>query len=170
MTDNAAPITFRQAKASDIDGVVALFGANRQIFGFLPRATYLKAQMRQQLLVALQGDEVVGAINYYHHTLTRNTTLYDICVAEAQRGQGVGRALFEVLLAECRILERDQISAKCPMNLPSNGFWQHMGFTMKRVDTGRMTPLHVWVLRLAEKPEPVSLWGEGESDDPEEQP
>jgi len=64
-----------------------------------------QARVRMHALVALQGEQVVGAILYYWGFDTVSASdgfhLADIVVVPAQRACGIGSTLFRALAAQC---------------------------------------------------------------------
>src|SRR5712691_12055398 len=84
-----------------IEGAKILADANRHIFGFITRGAFQDAFQAGTLIVATRSNEVVGFIRYHHRKRDQQTTLYDICVAESERGQGIGRQMIALLIDCC---------------------------------------------------------------------
>lgn len=81
---------------------------------------------------------------HFHHRKDGQTTIYSIAVRKIAKGQGWGRLLFYRVL--CSAIEQGQSSIflKCPVDLPSNGFYQRLGFSLERVEPGKKRLLNCW--------------------------
>ncbi len=83
-------------------------------------------------------DAIVGmATVIYFWKLTRpQVEIHDVVLAEAYRGQGIGRQLMERVIASVRAraqIEKKQINIKLtsrPERVAGNALYQKMGFTM----------------------------------------
>jgi ribosomal protein S18 acetylase RimI-like enzyme len=142
----------RRAKPKDMDAVLDLWQEMMAYHArldprFLPTAdsrdhfeTTLQQWMmddQQRVLVALQGDRIVG---YTIGRVAENPPLFeprffghvsDICVAPDWRRKGVGRRLFAAL---CQWFQRQGISVVqlhvAAANAVSQAFWREMGFDL----------------------------------------
>lgn len=139
-----------QAEAEHIKGAKALADANRSIFAFITRQAFEDAHAQKGLLVARIEAQVVGFVRYYHRKTDQQTTLYDICVAEDWRSQGVGEQLLAALIADCIEQAREFILLKCPAQLAANQFYARKGFTLISTQPGKHHELNVWRLGLLE--------------------
>jgi len=142
-------VCVRKACAEDLDAVKALADANKSALGFVLRPALAAGIQRGWLLVAEQVGQVIGFV-HYRHRQDAQTTLYEICVGEAQRGNSVGRALVQALAAESEALGKLCIRLKAPADLPANEFYRQMGFTLVSVEQGKRRQLNVWEIRAAD--------------------
>src|SRR5947209_15672985 len=92
---NSTQTSFKICNAHQlhIEGAKILADANRHIFGFITRGAFQDAFQAGTLIVATRGSEVVGFIRYHHRKRDLQTTLYDICVSESERGRGIGKQM-----------------------------------------------------------------------------
>lgn len=134
----------RKAQAEDLDAVKALADANKASLGFVLRSALAAGIQRDWLLVAERAGQVIGFVHYRHRQDSR-TTLYEICVDEASRRNGVGRSLVQALAVESQSLGKACIWLKCPADLPANEFYGRLGFVLTAVEQGRRRQLNVWV-------------------------
>jgi ribosomal protein S18 acetylase RimI-like enzyme len=99
-----ARVATRLATAADLDAISVLFDLYRQFYRLAPDAararTYLGerfARNESVLIVATARDETVGFCQMYPTFCSLRTApafvLYDLFVAPAARGAGVGKAL-----------------------------------------------------------------------------
>jgi ribosomal protein S18 acetylase RimI-like enzyme len=140
-----API--RQAVPEDIIACKRIADQNREAFGFLPRPVFVEAVERRRLLVAASSTGVViGFVRFNHRMRGTETALYDICVDNSLRRQGVGRALVAALVDECRRANRETVVLKCPEGLPANDFYDRLGFERQGMVQGRRRNLIIWCL------------------------
>lgn len=107
--------------------------------GFVNSAALQVSEDKGQLEV-IKG---VGFCNY-HHRRDGQTTIYEIAVGKNHQRTGWGRLLFYRVL--CAAIEHSQrcIVAKCPEDLPSNSFYEHLGFKLMNVLPGRKRRLNCW--------------------------
>lgn len=125
-----------------------LADANRAIFAFINRQAFEDAYTHKGLLVALMEEQVIGFVRYYHRKTDKQTTLYDICVAEEWRNHGIGKQLLIALISDCLAQNREFILLKCPTRLPANQFYLRQGFTLLNTQQGKHHDLNVWQLSL----------------------
>lgn len=98
---------------------------------------------------AAQRDELIligGGMCHYHLRRDGVLTIREILVLPVLQGQGLGRAMLEILktVDGARV-----IRAKCPEELPANGWYRAMGFEVAYVDQTRAGGrLFVWELSL----------------------
>jgi len=139
-------VCVRKAHADDLDAIKSLADANKASLGFVLRPALAAGIQQGWLLVAEQDEHVIGFVHYRHCRDTQ-TTLYEICVDEACRGNGVGRALVQALLAESATLGQAFIRLKAPVDLPANKFYQQLGFTLTDAKQGKRRQLNTWEIR-----------------------
>jgi hypothetical protein len=99
---------------------------------------------------AAQRGELIlvdGGLCHYHLRRDGILTIREIIVLPAScQGRGIGRAILDIL--------RDVpgavvIRAKCPAELPANGWYRAVGFKLAYVDQTRAGGrLYVWELKL----------------------
>jgi GNAT superfamily N-acetyltransferase len=89
---------------------------------------------------------VDGGLCHWHLRRDGQLTIREIIVLPERRGQGVGAAL----LARLRATEgASSLFAKCPAELPANGWYSRMGFECEGTETTRSgRELNLWRLRL----------------------
>lgn len=80
-----------------------------------------------------------GSFCHFHVRKDGVSVIYEILTTPAARGMGLGRAMVGMLTKPVR--------AKCPEGLPSNGFYEKLGFRKVSVDAGKKRRLNVWELR-----------------------
>jgi GNAT superfamily N-acetyltransferase len=136
------------ARQFHVEDVKYLADANRHIFGFITRRAFYDAFQSGTLIVALQNEKVVGFLRYHHRKRDLQTTLYDICVAESERGKNLGKGMLQMLIDCCHKSHRALILLKCPAHLDANTFYEKNGF--RHIDTiaGKRQKLNVWQLDL----------------------
>ncbi|MGQ9631038.1 MAG: GNAT family N-acetyltransferase [bacterium] len=147
----AGEITVEHATPSDIQKILPLLRHERGVLPFLPASAIERYINNGEVLVAKDVGatsrspvlEILGLV-HYHHRKDSITTLQEIVVAEAYRGQGLGKRLVEALLTECSALRQKAVRLKCPVVLPANGFYNHLGFQRVAVESGKRSPLAIW--------------------------
>jgi len=145
------PFKISLAHPSHIEGAKKLADANRTIFGFITRRVFLDAYEAGTLIVVTRYDEVVGFLRYHHRKRDLQTTLYDICVAEAERGKNLGHGMLRMLIDFCRNSGRATILLKCPSHLAANTFYENNGFFCVDTLAGKHQQLNVWRLDLTSR-------------------
>jgi ribosomal protein S18 acetylase RimI-like enzyme len=136
----------RKACAEDLDSIKALADANKSSLGFVLRPALAAGIQRGWLLVAEHAGHVIGFL-HYRHRQDSQTTLYEICVDKAWRGNGVGRSLVQALAAESEAMGKVRIRLKAPTDLPANVFYRQVGFILAGVEWGKRRQLNVWEIR-----------------------
>ncbi len=145
------PFKISFAHPSHIEGAKKLVDANRTIFGFITRRAFLDAYEAGTLIVVTRYDEVVGFLRYHHRKRDLQTTLYDICVAKAERGKHLGQGMLHMLIDGCRNSGRATILLKCPSHLAANAFYENNGFFCVDTLAGKHQRLNVWCLDLTSR-------------------
>ncbi len=136
----------RQAIENDLAAIKRIADANKSTLGFVMRPALQMALAYHWLLIAEQDNQIVAFCNYRHRR-DGQTTIYEICVVEAHRGTGIGRALIDALLPECLSCVR----LKAIVGISANEFYQHMGFVLLGVEEGRKRPLNIWHLAIGKE-------------------
>ncbi len=140
-------VKVRWAQERDIWAVKQLADNNRAALGFVVRASLEERVRHRELLVGERRGEVVGFVSF-HHCRDGWTTIYELCVDERCRKQGVGRALVEAVKDDALKVGQKGIRLKCPLDLPANGFYARLGFTRVAIQEGKRRPLAVWEKRI----------------------
>ena len=79
---------------------------------------------RQQMLVAVVNDEIVGAMRFYPKKTVRKVSLYQFAIDERFRGRGV----LQQMLAQCGDAP---MYALCPVESSFNTFYEKAGFQLR---------------------------------------
>lgn len=141
----ASPAT-RPATDGDIPAVEALVRQAGAVFGFVRRVVLAKAIAEGDLLVATaSGGAVTGAVRF-HHRRDGATTIHEVVVATAGRGQGVGRWLVQAVHDAALARGQGTLRAKCPIDALANGFYRATGWERIAIEEGRVRALVVWQL------------------------
>jgi GNAT superfamily N-acetyltransferase/catechol 2,3-dioxygenase-like lactoylglutathione lyase family enzyme len=91
-----------------------------------------------RVLVATDGDELVGCLQLVGCEAVELKTL---AVVEHRQGQGIGRALVERAVAECRAAGgRRLVVSTAAADVGNLRFYQRLGFRMLRVERDAFTP------------------------------
>ena len=141
-------VRIRKAIEKDIDKIKLIADANKDTIGFVLRSQFEAALNRSELLVATTRNGIVIGFANYHHRKDAQTTLYEICVKEEHRGNGIGRKLIRALVEESKDVGKKKILLKCPESLEANGFYRKLCFENIAKENGRKRRLNVWALDL----------------------
>lgn len=137
-------VTIRKARHDDVPAIKVLADANRHALGFVLRSALVAGVRAECVLVAeAQAVGVVGFV-HYRHRRDDQTTMYQLCVDSAFRGNGVGRRLVCALAAQARELGKVRIRAKSPSDSPSGAFYEAFGFVLVGREPGKKRDLNVW--------------------------
>jgi ribosomal protein S18 acetylase RimI-like enzyme len=135
----------RKAIFSDIDSIKRIADANRDTLGFVMRPALLENIARGWVLIAESDTQIVGFVNYRHRR-DAQTTIYEMCVAQEWRGQGLGKKLLDALKQEAIHHGKAYIQLKAISTITANDFYRHYGFKLIGTEPGRKQLLHVWRL------------------------
>jgi len=141
-----ADFEVRMAAEADLDGIKRLFDAHRNELGFVLRPSLVKSIQSHEMLVAVQGAVVLGAV-HYHHRRDGQTTLYHIAVFSDFRRRKVGLGLVRALQAECQQRRARFILLKCPSELNANRFYEKAGFHLREKESGKHRALNIWIMQ-----------------------
>lgn len=115
-----------------------IFQNNTEELGFVNRA-----QCKNGDLTIVKRDGDVAAALLGNHCVNKpQSTIYDMAVQMKYRRQGLGKELIKRFKEES---PHTKIVAKCPQPLPSNGFYEGLGWEKVREEEGKKRPLNVWV-------------------------
>lgn len=126
-------MTIRQATLTDIDHIKQIAARYKQELGFILRPALVEAVNRSELLY-----HESGSFCHWHRRRDGVSVIYEICVPDEARGQGLGRAMVEQLPRPIRL--------KCPVDNAANEFYRHLGFELVAVEPGKKRQLNVWKL------------------------
>jgi GNAT superfamily N-acetyltransferase/predicted nucleic acid-binding protein len=112
---------------------VALHRLNSKTLGFLPTGAFEEHARLRQIIVALDGHELLG---YSLYRIARGrAAIVHLCVSTKARGRGVARALVERLKQETKSLEG--IRLLCRRDYDINHIWSKFGFEAVNSKAGR---------------------------------
>jgi ribosomal protein S18 acetylase RimI-like enzyme len=142
---SVAPINVEKiVKEKTLAAVKSLADLHRRELGFHSRESYRESSRKGELLAATEGGEVLGFVRFHHRRDSR-TTIYEVAVDPQRRHEGIGRALVNALIEDCRRMGSRSIRLSCPVELPANRFYESFGFArMPRSRKGKDRPLHDW--------------------------
>ena len=104
--------------------VIKLGAKARRTVGFLPDSAFTERAEQGTLLVALDGDHVAG---YALFDLPRDEIrLVQLVVAESHQGQGIARALLDMIARDHN--ERRGILLSCRNDFPAHRLWDRLDF------------------------------------------
>ena len=131
--------SIRKANLDDIDKIKEIADNNTHEIGFVLKPALEEHCKKESLIVAVQGDKVLGFCNYNKRKKDGVNVIYEVCTDKKYRGNGIGRALLNSI-------ERP-IVLKCPVDNESNEFYKHYGFNLIDVEEGKNRKLNVWELK-----------------------
>lgn len=153
---STSPITIRAGIAADTVAITGLLEELNRLEGYDRSATPSEmadilfheegSRVHMRALVAEQGGELVGLILYYWGYDTVSASLgyhlADIVVTKKKRGQGVGRALYAQLAAQCLHEGAQWISLTVlKQNGDAKRFYRAMGMVEVAVDYYAIGPV-----------------------------
>ncbi|WP_079277775.1 GNAT family N-acetyltransferase [Streptomyces sp. CB03234] len=127
------PVT--EAQDELIDAAVALGDRYTKTLGLMTPPAYRKMAGDGGLLVALEGDELIGYALFRLPKRSPHIGLAHLCVAEEHRGKGVARMLVDAI--KKRYPQRLGIKAKCRRDYGLSGMWTSLGFVPRGEVRGR---------------------------------
>lgn len=116
------------ASENDIHGVksIADLRANKRYLGFTNRAILGASIAKLELHVARINNKVVGFIRW-HRRRDGWTTVYELCVDESYRRQGIGQQLMSVV-------GTGPVKLKCHSDNPAIRFYKYLGFKVVSIE------------------------------------
>ena len=130
-----------------------VFQAHRDELGFVNQAQCEE----KDLYTISRNNRVVGAALGNHCVQKPQTTLYELAVLPDYRREGIATELVTRMMRDS---PHDKIVAKCPVELPSNGYYQSAGWELINTESGKNRPLNVW----QKTREPIDLITSGRPD------
>ncbi|MDB1086490.1 GNAT family N-acetyltransferase [Streptomyces sp. ACA25] len=118
-----------------LGAVVALGDRYTKWLGLLTPPAYRAAAEDGGLLVAVEGEEVVGYALFGLPKRSTHVRLAHLCVPEEHRGKGIARRLIQSLCE--RHPERLGIRARCRRDYDLSGMWTSLGFVPLGEGLGR---------------------------------
>ncbi|NKI41765.1 GNAT family N-acetyltransferase [Streptomyces physcomitrii] len=118
-----------------VDKAIALGNRYTKWLGLLAPPAYRKAAEDGGLLAAVEAGEVIGYALFGLPKRSAHIRLAHLCVAEEQRGRGIGRQLVESIKE--RYSHRLGIKAKCRRDYELSGMWRKLGFVPQGEVRGR---------------------------------
>jgi GNAT superfamily N-acetyltransferase len=113
--------------------VMALHRPNAKTLGFLPTGAFEDHARRRQIIVALDGEDLLGYVLY--RAARSRAAIVHLCVEKKARGRGVARALVDRLKQETKTLEG--IGLLCRRDYDINHIWSKLGFEAVHSKAGR---------------------------------
>jgi GNAT superfamily N-acetyltransferase len=93
-----------------------------------------------RVLVARDGDQTIGYLQLIDSDATRERELRSLAVTEERQRQGVGRALIDRAIAECRADGIETLLvATAAADIGNLRFYQLLGFRMLRIERDAFT-------------------------------
>lgn len=112
---------------------MALHRLNSKTLGFLPAGAFEEYARLRRIIVALDGEELLGYVLY--RVARGRAAIVHMCVADNARGRGVARMLVERLKHETKSLEG--VSLLCRRDYAINHIWSKFGFEAVHSKAGR---------------------------------
>lgn len=112
---------------------MALHRQNSKTLGFLPAGAFEENAKLRQILVATEGQLLLGYLLY--RVARGRAAIVHLCVSREARGKGAARALVEQLKRETRPLEG--IALRCRRDYDINHMWSKFGFEAVHSKAGR---------------------------------
>jgi len=129
-------ISLRNAKLTDIPGLLSVINAYATQGIMLPRTEFELAENIRDFVVALEGPDIVGCGALHFYT-PRSAEVRSLAVAPRRKSGGIGRLIVEAL--EVQAVENELQSMFAFTYVP--GFFEKLGFS--QVDRGEL-PLKAW--------------------------
>ncbi|MCR8644475.1 GNAT family N-acetyltransferase [Paenibacillus sp. N1-5-1-14] len=93
------------------------------------------AALRRQVVVAIDNNQIVGALRFYPKKSTQTISLYQFAIVSSHQGQGLlGKML--------RILGDYPIEVLCPISSTLNNYYEKSGWRLK--ETKKINNIWEW--------------------------
>ncbi|MFG0215509.1 GNAT family N-acetyltransferase [Brevibacillus porteri] len=87
------------------------------------------AVRRRQIVVAIENDQIVGALRFYPKRSTQTISLYQFAIRSSHRGQNLmGKML--------QIFGDNPVEVSCPISSTMNGYYENSGWRLKENKRG----------------------------------
>jgi len=120
-----------------IQNAADLFQQHRDELGFVNRA---QCEEKDLWTIKRNGSVVAAALGN-HCVRKPQTTLYELAVLSEYRRRGFATGLVNQILRDS---PHNKLVAKCPVDLPSNDFYESTGWKHTDTETGKNRSLNVW--------------------------
>lgn len=131
-----------------VEEVYPVFNEHTEELGFISKVQIEQAEERDQLYVRRNDDDEVVAAAIIRHCVNKpQTTLQDIATKEEARGMGLAKDIIEEAAEDST---HPYMYARCPVDLPSNNFYEKMGWELVETEEGKNRDLNLWRLELIE--------------------
>lgn len=103
---------------------------NTKNLGFIPEKAYFEAIIRNRIRLWWEEtyEEIVGFI--YYGCKDEYTTIYQICVHEDFRRQGIAKELLLSVESDPTTTKTTHIKLRCREDIKGNAFWIATGFEL----------------------------------------
>ena len=115
---------------------IQLGNKNSSTLGFMPEGAYKENARRGQILIAFEGDQIMGYLFYNINNRGNFVYIVHLCVSEKFRRMGVSHELISELKARTRSLYRG-IRVKCRRDYGIDQVWANENFLPKGDVPGR---------------------------------
>lgn len=134
----------RPTEGGPFDEVKRLGRAASRTVGFLPAGAFEDYLWRRGILVALDGQNVVGYV--LHATSRERVRIAHLVVDSRRRGEGIARSLLDSLRQDRRACYA--MTLNCREDFPVTAMWPRMGFEPIARKHGRAGIIVRWWMRL----------------------
>lgn len=135
-----AEIEFLNSQSPHLEGVKNLWKKNRKTLGPYPNGAFDERAQNQEIIVALDGEAVVGYVLFYVSQKHGRVRLTHLCVGSSHNGQGISRQLFEVL--RCHTTSQKGIGLYCRRDYDACSLWPKLGLVPISEKVGRSKEGH----------------------------
>jgi len=142
-------ILIRKAEGTDLEAIKQLADDNTTTLGFVLRPSLVTGIEMGWLIVSEDSHKEVVGFVHYRHRRDSQTTLYEICVNQNHRRNGIGTALVLALTTESSAHGKTHVRLKAPVDIAANSFYRAVGFTLIGTELGRRRSLNIWNYDLA---------------------
>ncbi|MCR9211389.1 MAG: GNAT family N-acetyltransferase [bacterium] len=157
-----AEIEFINSQSPHLDGVKSLWKKNRKTLGPYPNGAFDERAENEEIIVALDGEVVVGYALFYISQKHGRVRLTHLCVDTSHCGQGIARQLFEVL--RCHTTSQKGIGLHCRRDYDACNLWPKLGLVPISEKVGRSKEGHELIYFWLPHPHP-SLFSSTQDDE-----
>lgn len=136
-------ILIRKASLEDTSAIKEIADQNKEILGFIRQGILQQNIERGWILVASCEGIIVGFASY-RHCKDGRTVLYNICVKQERRREGIGKLLLQELEREALFLGKEKLLLKCPEGVEANHFYPKLGYVLLGLQDGKVKKLNLW--------------------------